>query len=72
MVARVTTFAFEGIEAKPVDVQIHIAGGNQPAFMIVGLPDKAVGESRERVRAAFSAIGLALPPKTYHRKSCAC
>ena len=63
MVARVTTFAFEGIEAKPVDVQIHIAGGNQPAFMIVGLPDKAVGESRERVRAAFSAIGLALPPK---------
>ncbi len=63
MVARVTTFAFEGIEAKPVDVQVHMAGGNQPAFMIVGLPDKAVGESRERVRAAFSAIGLALPPK---------
>lgn len=63
MVARITTFAFEGIEAKPVDVQVHMAGGNQPAFMIVGLPDKAVGESRERVRAAFSAIGLALPPK---------
>ncbi|MEM9053800.1 MAG: YifB family Mg chelatase-like AAA ATPase [Pseudomonadota bacterium] len=63
MVARVTTFAFEGIDAKPVDVQVHMAGGNQPAFMIVGLPDKAVAESRERVRAAFSAIGLALPPK---------
>lgn len=63
MVARITTFAFEGIEAQPVDVQVHMAGGNQPAFMIVGLPDKAVGESRERVRAAFSAIGLALPPK---------
>ncbi|MEL7040885.1 MAG: YifB family Mg chelatase-like AAA ATPase [Pseudomonadota bacterium] len=63
MVARITTFAFEGIEAKPVNVQVHMAGGNQPAFMIVGLPDKAVGESRERVRAAFSAIGLALPPK---------
>ncbi len=63
MVARMTTFAFEGIEAKPVDVQVYIAGGNQPSFMIVGLPDKAVGESRERVRAAFSAIGLALPPK---------
>ena len=63
MVARITTFAFEGIDAKPVDVQVHMAGGNQPAFMIVGLPDKAVGESRERVRAAFSAIGLALPPK---------
>lgn len=63
MVARVTTFAFEGINANPVDVQVHMAGGNQPAFTIVGLPDKAVAESRERVRAAFSAIGLALPPK---------
>jgi len=63
MVARITTFAFEGIAANPVDVQVHMAGGNQPAFMIVGLPDKAVAESRERVRAAFSAIGLALPPK---------
>ncbi|MEL6861941.1 MAG: YifB family Mg chelatase-like AAA ATPase [Pseudomonadota bacterium] len=63
MVARVTTFAFEGIEAQAVDVQVHMAGGNQPSFMIVGLPDKAVAESRERVRAAFSAIGLALPPK---------
>ncbi len=63
MVSRITTFAFEGIDAKPVDVQVHLAGGGQPAFTIVGLPDKAVGESRERVRAAFSAIGLALPPK---------
>lgn len=63
MVARITTFAFEGINAQPVDVQVHMAGGNQPVFTIVGLPDKAVGESRERVRAAFSAIGLALPPK---------
>ena len=63
MVSRITTFAFEGIDAKPVDVQVHLAGGNQPTFMIVGLPDKAVGESRERVRAAFSAIGLALPSK---------
>ncbi|MDJ0921997.1 MAG: YifB family Mg chelatase-like AAA ATPase [Henriciella sp.] len=63
MVARITTFSFDGIEAQPVDVQVHMAGGGQPAFMIVGLPDKAVGESRERVRAAFSAIGLALPPK---------
>ncbi|MEM7460171.1 MAG: YifB family Mg chelatase-like AAA ATPase [Pseudomonadota bacterium] len=63
MVARITTFAFEGIEAAPVDVQVHMTGSTQPYFMIVGLPDKAVGESRERVRAAFSAIGLALPPK---------
>lgn len=63
MVARITTFSFEGIEARPVDVQVHMAGGGQPRFTIVGLPDKAVGESRERVRAAFSAVGLALPPK---------
>ena len=63
MVAHITTFSFEGIEARPVNVQVHMAGGNQPKFMIVGLPDKAVAESRERVRAAFSAIGLALPPK---------
>ncbi len=63
MVARVTTFAFEGIAANPVDVQVHMTSGKQPVFMIVGLPDKAVAESRERVRAAFSAMGLALPPK---------
>lgn len=62
MVCRVTTFAFEGVEAKPVDVQVQLTGGN-PNFFIVGLPDKAVGESRERVRAAFAALGLALPPK---------
>lgn len=63
MVSRITTFSFEGIQAKPVDVQVHMASGHQPTFTIVGLPDKAVGESRERVRAAFSAIGLALPGK---------
>jgi magnesium chelatase family protein len=60
-VSRVTTFAFEGVEAQPVDVQVQLSAGS-PAFIIVGLPDKAVGESRERVRAAFSALGLALPP----------
>lgn len=63
MVCRITTFAFSGIDAQPVDVQVHMAGAAQPVFTIVGLPDKAVGESRERVRAAFSALGLALPPK---------
>ncbi len=62
MVSFITTFAFEGVEARPVDVQVQTASG-QSAFAIVGLPDKAVAESRERVRAAFSAIGLALPPK---------
>jgi magnesium chelatase family protein len=62
MVARVSTVAFEGVETRPVDVQVQIAGG-AVAFMIVGLADKAVGESRERVRAALIASGLALPAK---------
>lgn len=62
MVSHVTTVAFRGIQAMPVDVQVQIAPG-LPHFTIVGLPDKAVGESRERVRAALHASGLALPPK---------
>ena len=60
MVAEIRTVAFEGVEARPVDVQVQITGG-LPAFTIVGLPDKAVTEARERVRAALTAIGLALP-----------
>ncbi len=62
MVARVNTVAFHGIRVMDVDVQVQIAAG-LPAFAVVGLPDKAVAESRERVRAALGAIGLALPPK---------
>ena len=62
MVTRVSTVAFEGIEARAVDVQVQIAPGNV-VFMIVGLPDKAVAESRERVRSALIASGLALPAK---------
>ncbi len=62
MVARVGTVAFSGVQAMPVDVQVQIASG-LPAFSVVGLPDKAVAESRERVRAALDAIGLGLPPK---------
>ncbi|MBM3585749.1 MAG: YifB family Mg chelatase-like AAA ATPase [Alphaproteobacteria bacterium] len=62
MVARVTTVALQGIEALAVDVQVQVASG-YPTFSIVGLPDKAVAESRERVRAALAALGLALPPK---------
>ena len=60
MQATVRTVAFQGIDVLPVDVQVMISGG-QLAFPIVGLPDKAVGESRERVRATFRALGLALP-----------
>jgi len=62
MVAHVSTVAFLGLEARSVEVQVQVAPG-VPAFVVVGLPDKAVGESRERVRAALAAIGLALPPK---------
>lgn len=62
MIARVSTVAFQGIEAVPIDVQAQIAPG-RILFNIVGLPDKAVAESRERVRSALIASGLALPAK---------
>jgi magnesium chelatase family protein len=62
MVSRVSTVAFEGIEAVPVDVQVMIAPGKMNIH-IVGLPDKAVAESRERVQAALHASGLSLPAK---------
>ena len=62
MVTRVATVAFQGIEAVPVDVQVQIAPG-LAKFLVVGLPDKAVKESSERVRAALVASGLGLPPK---------
>ena len=62
MTAHVATVAFSGIDAIDVDVQVQMAPG-LPAFTVVGLPDKAVAESRERVRAALGAIGLALPPE---------
>ena len=62
MTARAYTVAFEGIEARMVEVQCAITPG-LPAFTIVGLPDKAVSEARERVRAALSAMSIALPAK---------
>jgi magnesium chelatase family protein len=62
MVQRVATVAFEGIEARAVDVQVQVAPG-LPAFNIVGLPDKAVSEAKERVRSALIASGLALPAR---------
>lgn len=60
MITRTFTVAFEGAEAKTVEVQCSLAAG-MPAFSIVGLPDKAVSESRERVRAALAALSIALP-----------
>lgn len=62
VMARVRTVAVAGLDPAPVDVEVQLSGG-LPAFTIVGLPDKAVAESRERVRAALSSLSLALPPK---------
>ena len=60
MVAKTKTFSFSGIEANPVDVQVKISNGNS-VFSIVGLPDKSVGESKERVRGAITSTGLSWP-----------
>ena len=62
MHALVQTITFRSSDTIPLDVQVHIANG-LATIAIVGLVDKAVAESRERVRAALSSIGLALPPK---------
>ncbi len=62
MVARTYTVAFEGVEARIVEVQCAVSAG-MPAFSVVGLPDKAVSEARDRVRAALTALSIALPSK---------
>ncbi len=62
MLSRINTIAFNGLEVLNVDLQIQISAG-LPAFTIVGLPDKAVAESKERVRAALNSLGLSLPAK---------
>ena len=62
MTARAFTVAFEGIEARLVEVQCAVTPG-MPGFTIVGLPDKAVSEARERVRAALQAMAIALPSR---------
>lgn len=62
MAARVVTLAFHGVEAVRVDVQVQFTAGAF-AFIVVGLGDKAVAESRERVIAAFAGLGLAMPGK---------
>ena len=62
MLARARTVAFDGIEARIVEAQCVLTPG-LPAFHVVGLPDKAVSEARERVRAAFSSLSIALPPR---------
>ena len=62
MAARVVTVAFQGVEARRVDVEAQFTGG-EAKFFLVGMGDKAISESRERVRAAFSGLGLSLPTR---------
>lgn len=62
MFGQVSTLTFAGIDVKPVTAQVQLSSG-APAFVIVGLPDKAVAESRERVRGALHAVGIGLPSK---------
>src|SRR6056297_2414973 len=62
MVSVAYTVAFEGVEARMVEVQCAVSPG-LPAFSIVGLPDKAVSEARDRVRSALSSMAIALPSK---------
>ena len=62
MIARAFTVAFEGVEARRVEVQCAVSAG-VPSFAVVGLPDKAVTEAKERVRAALTAMAIALPAK---------
>ncbi len=64
MQSSIRTMAFNGIDTIPVDVQVHLSNG-MPSIAIVGLADKAVAESKERVRAALSSIGVALPPSIW-------
>ncbi|MBE6468079.1 MAG: ATP-binding protein [Alphaproteobacteria bacterium] len=62
MITHINTLTFNGLETKKVDLQAQISSG-LPNFIIVGLPDKAIAESKERIRAAIQSIGLQLPPK---------
>lgn len=62
MVARAYTVAFEGVSARQVEVQCAVTPG-MPSFSIVGLPDKAVSEARDRVRTALASMSIALPSK---------
>lgn len=62
MVSEIKTVTFSGIDTVDVNVQVSISPG-LPAFNIVGLPDKTIAESKERIRAALNSIALAMPPK---------
>ena len=62
MISRSKSFALTGIEALPVTVEADLTQG-LPAFDIVGLPDAAIKEAKERVRAALRNSSFSLPPQ---------
>ena len=62
MISRTYTVAFEGIDARMVEVQCAVTPG-LPSFSIVGLADKAVSEARDRVRSALTSLSIAMPSK---------
>ena len=61
MVAQIKTVSFQGLDVQTVDVQVLMTSG-LPKVTIVGLPERAVGESKERVRGALASLGLMQPP----------
>lgn len=63
MLAKINSAAVVGLDAVPITVEVDIAAMGLPSFTIVGLPDKAVEESKERVRAALKNSGADLPAK---------
>lgn len=63
MLAKVYSCAVVGLDAVPVEVEVDIASGHLPSFTIVGLPDKAVEEAKERVRSAIKNTGFDFPSK---------
>ena len=62
MISQINSIAFNGLDPVLVSVQVSIMNGN-PGLVIVGLPDKAVSESKERIRVAINSIGLSMPAK---------
>ncbi len=63
MLSKVNTIAFSGIDVQRIEIQVHVASGGLPAFNMVGMANKSVSESKERVRAAFASIGIGFPAK---------
>ena len=63
MLACISSAILHGVEGRPVAVEVHVAENSLPGFCIVGLPDAAVRESRDRVRAALLSSGFSWPQK---------